>query len=164
MRYRGRTPLHFLAELTGDPVEIVHFLLRIGVPIDARGLDYRTTALHGACNRGNVRCAAALVAWGADLDAQDRAGLTPLEVAQVEPEIEKRRRENMQAQQAYMESHGLDQKTLRKQAMKRDADGKYAKPPGRVPKGMRWDGDEGEWVPDTRVGLAYPLLYQQGFE
>ena len=67
---------------------------------------------------------------------------------QVEPEIEKRRRENMQAQQAYMESHGLDQKTLRKQAMKRDADGKYAKPPGRVPKGMRWDGDDGEWVPD----------------
>ena len=84
MRYRGRTPLHFLAELTGDPVEIVHFLLRIGVPMNARGLDYGTTALHGACNRGNVRCAAALVAWGADLDAQDRTGLTPLDVARRE--------------------------------------------------------------------------------
>ena len=84
MRYRGRTPLHFLAELTGDPVEVVHFLLRVGVPIDATGDDYGTTALHGACNRGNVRCAAALVAWGADLDAQDRTGLTPLEVARRE--------------------------------------------------------------------------------
>ena len=50
-----------------------------------------------------MRCAAALVAWGADLDAQDRTGLTPLDVARRERDNDPRLANGLDPNPSYAE-------------------------------------------------------------
>jgi truncated hemoglobin YjbI len=57
---------------------VVHALVRAGACVDARDGVQRTTALHMAARRGNVQVAEALLDCGADIDARDRGGATPL--------------------------------------------------------------------------------------
>ena len=57
---------------------VVHALVRAGALVDACGGVQRCTALHMAARRGNVRVAEALLACGADIDARDKSGATPL--------------------------------------------------------------------------------------
>ena len=70
---------------------------------------------------------------------------------EVEPEIERKRRANVQRQQELLHRLGLDKKRLHKDfKLKRTNDGRhYAKPSGRAPKGKRWDAVGGEWVEDA---------------
>ena len=52
-----------------------------GVEIDARDETHQRTALHWACDRGNMELAMALVDRGADVDARDVDQMTPLHAA-----------------------------------------------------------------------------------
>jgi hemoglobin len=76
----GHAPLYDVGNActaeTGPAV--VHALVRAGARVDARDGVQRTTALHMAARRGNVRVAEALLDCGADIDARDRGGATPL--------------------------------------------------------------------------------------
>lgn len=75
----GHTPLYCVANechVTGG--NIVHALVRAGAQVDARSDAKRCTALHMAAWRGNTEVAEALVSSGADINARDTAGDTPL--------------------------------------------------------------------------------------
>ncbi len=61
--------------------EIVRTLVRAGARVDARDGVTRATALHMAARRGNVAVAEALLGCGADIDARDYRGATPLQRA-----------------------------------------------------------------------------------
>jgi ankyrin repeat protein len=58
--------------------EVVHALVTSGADVNACNGVKRCTALHMAARRGNVPVAEALLDCGADLEAQDKAGVTPL--------------------------------------------------------------------------------------
>ena len=75
----GHTPLHCVANqcrLTGGGV--VRCLVRAGAQVDAPSNAKRCTALHMAARRGNTEVAKALLDCGADINARDTAGDTPL--------------------------------------------------------------------------------------
>ncbi|HXB69870.1 MAG TPA: ankyrin repeat domain-containing protein [Candidatus Acidoferrales bacterium] len=57
---------------------VVHALVRAGAQVGAQDGVQRTTALHMAARRGNVQVAEALLDCGADIEARDRGGATPL--------------------------------------------------------------------------------------
>ena len=57
---------------------VVHALVRAGARVDACEGVQRSTALHMAARRGNIPVAEALLDCGADIEARDRAGATPL--------------------------------------------------------------------------------------
>ena len=58
--------------------EVVRALVRAGAYVDARDGVKRCTALHMAARRDNVEVAAALLECGADIEARDSLGDTPL--------------------------------------------------------------------------------------
>ena len=66
--------------LTGGG-DIVRALVRAGARVDERSDSKRCTALHMAARRGNTEAAEALLDCGADINARDRAGVTPLQRA-----------------------------------------------------------------------------------
>ena len=74
--------LNFLhtAVFCGASVEVIQMLLSHGADPNVRtGLD-GNTALHFACEQGNVSCAKALIKAGATVTALNDKGLTPLDV------------------------------------------------------------------------------------
>jgi ankyrin repeat protein len=76
----GHTPLYCVANechVTGGG-SIVRALVRAGAQVNAPSGAKRCTALHMAARRGNTEVAAALVDFGADINARDIAGDTPL--------------------------------------------------------------------------------------
>ncbi len=58
--------------------DVVRILARAGAVVDAPEGPKRCTALHMAARRGNVDVAAALIDCGADIEARDSTGVTPL--------------------------------------------------------------------------------------
>jgi len=76
----GYTPLYCVANECGvaGGGNIVRALVRAGAQVNAPGGAKRCTALHMAARRGNTEVAAALIDCGADINAQDTAGDTPL--------------------------------------------------------------------------------------
>jgi len=76
----GHTPLYCLGnECRGSGcADLVRALIRGGAQVDADDGVMRCTALHMAARRGNVEVAAALLECGAQVDARDRRGDTPL--------------------------------------------------------------------------------------
>jgi ankyrin repeat protein len=60
---------------------VVRALVRAGAQVDARTDAKRCTALHLAARRGNTEVADALLNCGADINARDKTGDTPLQRA-----------------------------------------------------------------------------------
>jgi hypothetical protein len=79
----GHPPLYCVAN--ESPVtsggDIVRALVRAGARVDERSDSKRCTALHMAARRGNTEVAEALLDCGADINARDSAGVTPLQRA-----------------------------------------------------------------------------------
>ena len=76
----GHTALYCVANecrVTGGG-DIVRALVRAGAHVDARSDSKRCTPLHMAARRGNIAVSEALLECGADINARDRAGDTPL--------------------------------------------------------------------------------------
>jgi hypothetical protein len=61
-------------------IEAVRMLIDAGAELDRRGMD-QDTALMGAAYRGWTKLAEVLVAAGADIDAQDKDGMTAVDYA-----------------------------------------------------------------------------------
>ena len=77
--YSNHTPLHWAA--FGCNSDVIRMLLDHGADVDARGL-MGMTALHAACNRGDVACIHELMARGAQIEARDsETEATPLTMA-----------------------------------------------------------------------------------
>jgi ankyrin repeat protein len=79
----GHTPLYCLANecKTAAGADIVRALVAAGAAVDERSDSKRSTPLHMAARRGNREVAEALIDCGADINAQDSAGDTPLQRA-----------------------------------------------------------------------------------
>jgi hypothetical protein len=79
----GHPPLYCVANecpATGGG-DVVRALVRAGARVDERSDAKRCTALHMAARRGNTEVAEALLDCGADINARDRAGVSPLQRA-----------------------------------------------------------------------------------
>src|SRR5262249_20400799 len=76
----GHTPLYSVANECQSPggASVVHVLIRAGANVHACDGVKRCTALHMAARRGNVEIAEALLGSGADIEARDILGDTPL--------------------------------------------------------------------------------------
>jgi len=76
----SHTPLYCLAnQCTNSRAgDVVRTLVESGAHVNACGGVKRCTALHMAARRGNVEVAGALLDCGADIEAQDSLGETPL--------------------------------------------------------------------------------------
>jgi len=79
----GRTPLYCVANECQVPGGgyIVRALVRAGAQVNVPSGAKRCTALHLAARRGNTEVAQALLDCGADMNAQDATGDTPLQRA-----------------------------------------------------------------------------------
>lgn len=79
----GRTPLYCVGnecQVTGGG-NVVRALVQAGAQVNAPCGVKRCTALHMAARRGNTEVAEALVDCGADINARDTSGVTPLQRA-----------------------------------------------------------------------------------
>jgi ankyrin repeat protein len=76
----GHTPLYGAANECGAPggATVVRALVQSGADVNAHGGAKRCTPLHMAARRGNVEIAEALLDCGAEIEARDRVGDTPL--------------------------------------------------------------------------------------
>jgi truncated hemoglobin YjbI len=76
----GHTPLYSVGNecKVSDGGKVVHALVRAGAKVDAHDGVKHCTALHMAARRGNVVVAKALLECGADIEARDTLGETPL--------------------------------------------------------------------------------------
>lgn len=78
----GHTPLYSVAnEFSGDGGAVVRTLVEAGANVNACDGAVRCTPLHMAARRGHVETARALLACGADANARDQRGDTPLQRA-----------------------------------------------------------------------------------
>lgn len=79
----GHTPLYRVANECGSKTgpELVQALVRAGANVNACGGGTRATALHTAARRGFVGIAEALLDCGAEIEAKDSKGDTPLQRA-----------------------------------------------------------------------------------
>jgi hemoglobin len=78
----GHTPLYALGNgcIQGGG-DVACLLIRAGADVNASGGVKHCTPLHMAARRGNVEVAAALLDCGAQIDARDSQGVTPLQRA-----------------------------------------------------------------------------------
>ena len=76
----GHAPLYAAANecRSESGADIVRALAQAGARVNANGGVKRATALHTAARRGNVAIGEALLECGADLEARDSQGITPL--------------------------------------------------------------------------------------
>jgi ankyrin repeat protein len=74
----GHTPLYSVANECPGGGGVVRALIEAGAEVDACGGVKRCTALHMAARRDNVEAAAALIESGANIEARDSLGETPL--------------------------------------------------------------------------------------
>lgn len=76
----GHTPLYCVGnECAVEGAEsVVRMLVQAGADVNAHGGVTRCTPLHMAARRGNVEVAKALLDCGAELEARDKSGATPL--------------------------------------------------------------------------------------
>lgn len=76
----GHSPLYCLANecRASEGADVVRALVKSGANVNANGGVKRCTALHMAARRGNVGIAEALLDCGAEIDARDSLGETPL--------------------------------------------------------------------------------------
>jgi hypothetical protein len=75
----GHTPLYFVGnECRAGGGTVVRALAHAGADVNANGGVKRCTALHMAARRGSVEVAGALLDCGADIEARDSLGETPL--------------------------------------------------------------------------------------
>jgi hemoglobin len=74
----GHTPLYSVANECSGGGSVVRALIKAGAKVDACDGVKHCTALHMAARRGNVEVAAALLESGADIEARDSLGETPL--------------------------------------------------------------------------------------
>lgn len=76
----SHAPLYSLANECADPsgAAVVRVIVGAGAKVDANGGAKRCTALHMAARRGNTPIAEALIECGANIEARDSAGVTPL--------------------------------------------------------------------------------------
>jgi ankyrin repeat protein len=74
----GHTPLYSSANQCADAADAVKALIQGGAQVDACEGVKRCTALHMAARRGHVDVAEALLACGANIEARDSSGETPL--------------------------------------------------------------------------------------
>jgi ankyrin repeat protein len=76
----GHTPLYSVGNecKVSGAGKVVHALVRAGANVDAHDGVKHCTALHMAARRGNVDVAEALLDCGADIEARDTLGETPL--------------------------------------------------------------------------------------
>ncbi|HET8841022.1 MAG TPA: ankyrin repeat domain-containing protein [Ktedonobacteraceae bacterium] len=78
--HQGQTPLYWVSN--GSPgaygAEVVHLLVRHGANVNAREKLKQCTSLHMAARRGNIPVAGALLDCGAEREALDKLGETPL--------------------------------------------------------------------------------------
>ena len=79
MRSQGYTPL--LAAAQNGHTDICEFLLAHGSDVNEVHQKTKTTVLHEAAGRGHEAVVEALLSWGAIVDPQDHAGMTPLFLA-----------------------------------------------------------------------------------
>ena len=76
----GSQPIHDAA--LGDSGDTIRELVKHGADVNARTPDEARTPLHFAAAMGKKHAAEALVELGADLEARDSSGRTPLEAAE----------------------------------------------------------------------------------
>lgn len=76
----GHTPLYFVGNAShrAHGADVVRVLVQGGANVNAQERLKHCTALHMAARRGNVPVAQALLDGGADLEARDKLGETPL--------------------------------------------------------------------------------------
>ncbi len=76
----AHTPLYCVGNECTTPggASVVRALVRAGANVDGRARVKQCTALHMAARRGNVEVASALLDCGADIEARDSLGETPL--------------------------------------------------------------------------------------
>jgi hypothetical protein len=78
----GHTPLeracNASAEAKYNRAEVVCLLLEFGADVNANGGVKRSTPLHVAARRGSISTAKVLLKYGADIEARDSVGDTPL--------------------------------------------------------------------------------------
>ncbi|HEY6411723.1 MAG TPA: ankyrin repeat domain-containing protein [Ktedonobacteraceae bacterium] len=76
----GHPPLYFVGNAShgAHGAEVVRVLAKAGANVNAQERLKHCTALHMAARRGNVPVAEALLDCGADLEARDKLGETPL--------------------------------------------------------------------------------------
>ena len=79
VRFEGATPLIAAAQ-NGNP-DICALLLAHGSNVNEVKPETNSTALHFAAGRGHEAVVEVLLSWGAIVDPQDHAGLTPLYAA-----------------------------------------------------------------------------------
>jgi hemoglobin len=79
----NHTPLYCVGNQCAgaESADVVRALVRAGAQVDAHDGVTHATALHMAARRGNAAVAKALLDCGADIDARDRRGDTPLQRA-----------------------------------------------------------------------------------
>lgn len=77
----GATPLHAAARRSVDAAAMIHILLNVGGGIEHRAASDGTTPLHRAAEFGSFAACKALLKRGADLNATNRAGASPMHLA-----------------------------------------------------------------------------------
>ncbi|MBC8471713.1 MAG: ankyrin repeat domain-containing protein [Planctomycetes bacterium] len=90
--YKNGTPLHLAAGAKGSvkdnrSAEIVEKLLALGADVNAKSPSRDRTPLHEAVDKGRYKTARLLIAAGANVNATDKKGNTPLSEAPVNSEI-----------------------------------------------------------------------------
>jgi ankyrin repeat protein len=81
------TPLHY-ATFCGMPDVATFLIVELSQEVNARGFDNNETSLHTTSRRGDVELAQVLLEHGAEIQARDRRGRTPILLASQSRHVE----------------------------------------------------------------------------